>query len=238
MPPTLDLLTTRLDRGGHKSAQEGMCVMEMASLLAGESWSDRPACVSPVIAAFLRRWNDDLGDEDRQTLRPYARKLIGTNTGPADDSRRAWMLADWMVRTYLPAWLRLARLDEQARAVESLPELLNAECWESARAAVQDARDAARDAAWDVTRDVARDAAWDAAWDAARDAARDVTWAVARDAAWDAARDAAWDAARDAAWDAAWDAAREELKPTVTALQESARQLLDRMIALGGPSHG
>ena len=125
MTAALDLASVRLAAGGHKSPDQGMCVMEMTSILAGEDWGDHPACVSPIIAAFLRKWNDDLNDDDRQALKPYARLVIGTNTGIADDSRRAWMLTDWMVRTYLPAWLRLAKLDEQARAVESLPELVD-----------------------------------------------------------------------------------------------------------------
>jgi hypothetical protein len=120
----------------------------------------------------------------------------------------------------------------------------------AARAA---ARDAARDAAGAAARDAARDAAgaaaWAAAWDAARDAAgaaaRDAARAAARDAARDAAwaaagaaaRDAAWDAARDAAWAAAWDAARDaattSLRPTAETLQQSALDLLDRMLACG-----
>ena len=33
-------------------------MMELASLLAGEPFTDRPACASPVIAAFLREYND------------------------------------------------------------------------------------------------------------------------------------------------------------------------------------
>jgi hypothetical protein len=49
--------------------------------------------------------------------------------------------------------------------------------------------------------------------------------AAARAAAWDAARDAAWDAAWDAEWDAAW----AKLAPTVTALQASAVNLVERM---------
>ena len=52
--------------------------------------------------------------------------------------------------------------------------------------------------------------------------------ATARDAAWDAA----WDAARDAARDVACAAPA----PTVTALQDSAIDLLDRLITGGDPA--
>jgi hypothetical protein len=125
-----------------------------------------------------------------------------------------------------------------------------AAAWDAARDAAGDAAwDAARAAAWAAARaaaraaawDAARAAAWDAAWDAARAAARAAAWDAAGDAARAAAWDAAWDAAGDAAWDAAWDAAgdaaraaaKKKLEPTRVSLQESAFQLLDRMIALG-----
>jgi hypothetical protein len=53
----------------------------------------------------------------------------------------------------------------------------------------------------------------------------------------DAAWAAAWAAARAAAWAAAWAAAgaaaRDALEPTVAELQDSALELLDRMIAVG-----
>ena len=268
---TLDLDTVTLARGVHSKFEEGVCVMEAVAYVAGEPHSDHPQCVSPVIAAFCRRWNDDLSDADRQTLKPYIPRLVGTNTGPEDDTRRAWMATDWLVRVYLPAWLRLAKLDEQADAVSSLAELLNPESWEAAKEKVAAARAAAwgdaasaaaRAASWgyaasaaasaaaggDAASDAASDAAWDAAWDAAgRDAAgRDAASAVASAASWDAASAAAsaaaWDAAgrhptraaaRAAASAAASAAAWDALKPTVVVLQQSAIELLDRMIAVG-----
>jgi hypothetical protein len=109
---------------------------------------------------------------------------------------------------------------------------------DAARAAARDAaRAAARDAAWDAARDAARAAAGDAAWDAAGAAAGAAAWAAAGDAAWDAAGAAARAAARAAAWAAAraaaWDAAGAKLAPTVTILQASALDLLDRMIDAG-----
>ena len=42
--------------------------MELSSMLAGEPFSDRPRCVDPVIAAFLRTYNDGLDDSRRQDL--------------------------------------------------------------------------------------------------------------------------------------------------------------------------
>ena len=70
---------------------------------------------------------------------------------------------------------------------------------------------------------------WDAARGAAWDAARDAAWDAAMDAAEDAAMVAAMDAARSAIVAAAGDA-EAALQPTVTMLQTSALELLDRMI--------
>lgn len=68
----------RLDAGRHESPGDGACVVELASLVAREQFSDRPECVCPVIAAFLRGWNDRSAYADRQRLRPYAQRIVGT----------------------------------------------------------------------------------------------------------------------------------------------------------------
>jgi hypothetical protein len=70
--------TVRLARGRHKSPADGACVMELASMLAGERFSDHPRCVDPIIAAFLRAFNDRLSPSERQRLVPYASAVVGT----------------------------------------------------------------------------------------------------------------------------------------------------------------
>ena len=55
------LETVRLESGSH-SPDGVFCAMEFVSYIAGEPWSDHPECVSPVIAAFMRNWNDSLND--------------------------------------------------------------------------------------------------------------------------------------------------------------------------------
>ena len=57
-----------LSAGGHEHVDEGACFMEAVSYVAGEPWSDKPACACPVLGAFLRTWNDDLSDTDRDRL--------------------------------------------------------------------------------------------------------------------------------------------------------------------------
>jgi hypothetical protein len=60
--PTLELESLVLAKGSHNPDEGEACVMEAVAFVAGEPWSDSPTCASPVIAAFLRRWNDDLSD--------------------------------------------------------------------------------------------------------------------------------------------------------------------------------
>jgi hypothetical protein len=240
-----------LKKGSHdKNDAIQACVMEAVAYVAGEAWSDAPQCACPVITEFMVSWNDSLptdADRDR-LLKPLIPMIVGTRSTPSVEIRRSTMAADWLIRTYTPAWLRLAKLDKQAALLEALPEITDfLQCpslmpaLEAVRTDAAAARAAAWDAAWDAARaaawDAARAAAWAAAWDAARaaawDAARDAAWAAARAAAWAAARAAAWDAAWAAAWAAAraaaWDAAWAALKPTTKHLQASAADLVRRM---------
>lgn len=55
--------------------------MELASMVAGECFSDRPRSVSPVIASFLRGYNDLVDDDRRQDLIRFASDAVGT-AGP------------------------------------------------------------------------------------------------------------------------------------------------------------
>jgi hypothetical protein len=52
--------------------------MELASMLAGEPFSDDPECACPVVAAYMRTWNDGLPYAERQKLKPYAAAAVGT----------------------------------------------------------------------------------------------------------------------------------------------------------------
>jgi hypothetical protein len=80
--------TVRLTAGRHTNADKGVCVMELASMLAGERFTDRPRSVSPALASVLRGYNDGLDDERRQTLKRYAAASIGTATGRMSEKRR------------------------------------------------------------------------------------------------------------------------------------------------------
>ena len=87
--------TVRLSKGKHSSPDDGACVMELASMLAGEAFSDRPRCVSPAIGAFLRAYNDAVDDSRRQDLYTYASRVVGSRGGTEAESLRAERLLQW-----------------------------------------------------------------------------------------------------------------------------------------------
>jgi hypothetical protein len=87
--------TVRLSQGKHRDPDHGACVMELSSMLAGEPFSDRPRCVDPVIAGFLRTYNDGIDDQRRQDLIPLASAVVGTRAPAAVQSERARMCLNW-----------------------------------------------------------------------------------------------------------------------------------------------
>ncbi len=91
----VDLDSVRLESGSHRSPQDGVCLLELTSILAEEEFSDRPRCACEVIAAFLRAWNDRSSHAERQRLRPYARRLIGSRARRSVTRRRRDICLIW-----------------------------------------------------------------------------------------------------------------------------------------------
>jgi hypothetical protein len=87
--------TIKLSKGKHTSPEDGACVMELASMLAGEPFTDHPASVCPVIGSFLRSYNDSIDDRRRQALYDYASKVVGSRACRRVQEQRAERLAEW-----------------------------------------------------------------------------------------------------------------------------------------------
>ena len=200
---------TTLAHGSHEPTDGAMCAMEAAAYIANEPWSDHPQCVSPVIAAFMRSWNDALPDAERtRLLLPLIPDTIGTRTTDADEETRAWMATDWLVRVQAPAWLRLAGLTDHAQTLESCARIVDEVTAGAEQPKINAARSVARLAAESVAESAARLAAESVAESAVRSAVRSAAWSVAWSAAWSAARLAAESVAESAAWLVAESAAR------------------------------
>jgi hypothetical protein len=71
--------------------------MELASMLAGEEFSDHPQSVSPVLTRFLRAYNDRVDDQRRQDLFGYASRVVGTRASRAVERSRAARCVEWVV---------------------------------------------------------------------------------------------------------------------------------------------
>lgn len=114
-----------LERGAHKRGQ-GMCAMEAAAYLAGEPHSDHPQCVSPVIAAFLRRSNDRMETERRnRVLKPLIPLVLHTQGTEEQERVRMYLCADWAVREAAPMVLDRKYPGHAAR-LRALPPIVDA----------------------------------------------------------------------------------------------------------------
>jgi hypothetical protein len=203
----------RLAAGPHRRPGTGRCAMEWVAHLAGEPHSDAPRAVSPVVAAFARALNDALGDADRQRLRPYLARSIGT-AGDGRDAERARECSEWLARECAPAMLEHAGLDRATTPAAA------------AAARARRRRPVYADGARHAVRAAARTAGWDAALAAVRaapEAGLEREAAVARGIV------------RDACWAAAWrdgPSPWERMRPVARSLQRSTFALLDRLLAV------
>lgn len=66
-----------LSAGRHRNARQGACFMEFASYLAGERWSDHPACTHSLLATLARDVNDLTADARRDQLMPLITRVVG-----------------------------------------------------------------------------------------------------------------------------------------------------------------
>jgi hypothetical protein len=245
---------------GHGEAPNGAvqgCIMDWASFVTGEEWSDQPSCVSPVLRSFLIRLNDRLGDEDRQALKPYLPKVIGT-AGDGQDAARRALAAKYVVNTGLPDWLEMAGMLDRAAQLREMevtewtPALydllreIRGEAWKvrdkhraslKAKVLAELKRKGVKgtaDAVADAVAAAAADADADAAAAAVADAVADAVAAAAADA--DAVAVAA--AAAGDPWGKTYDAVYAKVKPVYEKRYEAlnagrlpmALALLDDMV--------
>ena len=93
-----DIVPT-LARGKHRSPKQGACFMEFASYLAGERWSDHPACTHGAVAALARDVNDLSSDVGRARLTPLIHRVVGLTS---DDPGFGMSVALRAARAALP----------------------------------------------------------------------------------------------------------------------------------------
>ena len=105
-----------LARGGHSAYSGHRCANEWVAYIAGEPHTAAPACVSPVLRRYTMTLNDRWDDAQRQLLKPYLPRMLGTQ-GDGLDGVRINLARQALVTDLLPAWLRLAGMDAEAAAL-------------------------------------------------------------------------------------------------------------------------
>src|SRR3954462_13421365 len=94
--PTIDaskLTGITLQKGGHGSPAQGLCLMEAVAYVRGIQHTDHPACVAPRLGEMGRSLNDVLPHDLRQQLIPVIPALPGT-AGDGHDETRSYMALD------------------------------------------------------------------------------------------------------------------------------------------------
>jgi hypothetical protein len=114
--------TVRLAPGRHERPDGGVCVMELASMLAGEPLSDHPRTVSPMLAALLRGYNDGVDGERRQSLKRCAVACLDTARGRAAERERRRRVRRWLAASRgrcgrLGAWLAALDMQQVGRSL-------------------------------------------------------------------------------------------------------------------------
>lgn len=91
-----ELWPFQLCRGHSKSPPEGACLLDAVSWFEYGCLGDEPPCVSPVLAFIGHFVNDTATDAERQELRRFIPKLVGTAGSPlADEARVSFLLFKW-----------------------------------------------------------------------------------------------------------------------------------------------
>jgi hypothetical protein len=197
--------------------------MEGVAYLAGEEHSDTPVCVSPVLQRFCIAFNDRLADDQRQRLRPYLARTIGT-AGDGQDEERLRLCREWLVRGASPKVLDLAGEKEAAERLRQLPDDLTLENVRRTLLEVRDQAYAARERA----RARLRGAAWVA--EAAEVAGAAWVAGVAEVAEAAGVAEVAEAAGVAPSYDEIRAAIRARLQPTLDELCDAGFDLLERML--------
>ncbi|GAA1998512.1 hypothetical protein GCM10009777_39760 [Microbacterium pumilum] len=129
-----------LSPGRHRSPRRGACFMEFASYLAGERWSDHPACTHGTLAHLARMVNDLTSEAGRARLTPLIPSVIGLTS---DDPLLDVMLAVRAASAALPIaaeerqWSLAVGVHVAMIVLAERDDELADESWELAEAALR-----------------------------------------------------------------------------------------------------
>ncbi len=121
-----------LEAGSHARPEQGACLLEYVSVLAGERFSDRPRCVDRRLASLARAVNDALDDTARPRLALLAPDLIGTASAASGRAGR-WRnrISQWLLSS--PCSEVFAEIELQRRVMGLADAVLAATGSQTAR---------------------------------------------------------------------------------------------------------
>lgn len=121
-----------LRRGNSSDPRNGACLLDAVSWFEYGRLGDNPECVCPVIAAYSRSINDDLPYDERQGLKRFLPRLVGTVDVAAERDRAEYAVRR-VIREILPRLLRAVGYSELAKVCEDLSPLASMdECRQAA----------------------------------------------------------------------------------------------------------
>jgi hypothetical protein len=135
-----------LSAGKHRNPRRGACFMEFASYLAGERWSDHPACTHPLLAQLARCVNDCISDDARGLLVEHIPEVIGvTGDDPHIDAELALRVATAALP--IASYSRQGVIAVGVLSAERVLAMLDGRPEDSVRPEVQEVLDAAPESA-------------------------------------------------------------------------------------------
>jgi hypothetical protein len=79
-----------LQRGHHRRPEDGACVMEYVSVLAGGKFTDHPRCTHPALATLARLVNDWIDDDEARSELALFAPTSSTPAGATCAQRSVW----------------------------------------------------------------------------------------------------------------------------------------------------
>jgi len=161
-------LRSGVGAGAGANGKIDVCLVQAADWLSGGAGkSDAPECVDPVIRR-LGIWLNDSSrfEEWRDELKPFAARIVGTNVGREMTTRRAYLCADWAVRTIAPmAMDAYGKAPKLAQRMRDVPEIVDKATSLAGRKIAREATKELRAAAAAAYTADAAAAAWRTLWD-------------------------------------------------------------------------
>jgi len=118
-----DIWKFDLRHGNSDHPRNGACLLDAVSWFAYGKLGDHPECACPVITKYAIIINDTLPDGERQKLKPFIFRLMGSRD-PASEQARAEYLAWQAITVFAPLALDAAGVEDQAAKLRGFDKSL------------------------------------------------------------------------------------------------------------------